>query len=290
VISSGGVLCYSKNFFDDLVIKKEVVGGFLSGISYFGQEIKAGQVKTLNFKNLNFHYSYSKEFDYIFVIVTDKDQLENTVKPKVEIMKSEFIKRYSSLLKDWSGNTSIFKSFDNFVENEIVIPPKILLLGSKGVGKNTIMNLLHGENLLEIDENLNEITQKIIDLPFLIDIKQCVIMKIDMEELAYNTIRYNSLLISVDIIIIITNSAYSNLKQTKSLYSRIKPKTQKANIYLIANYQDEVDTAIEPEKIEELFNLKTYGFSAIKEGSDKKILFIINDILKNLVEKKYNLV
>lgn len=287
MISSGGVLCYSKNFFEDIMIKEEIVGGFLSAVSDFAQEIKGGQIKTLSFRNFNLFYSYSNEFDYIFVIVTNKDDLEREIRPKVELMKSEFIMRFRSHLKEWAGNTSIFKDFDEIVEKKIIIPPKILLMGVKGVGKKTMMDLLPGENILDIDEDLNEISQKLIRLSNLKDIKQCIIKKIDMEVLAYNTTRYKILLETVDVIIIITNSADSNLRLTKNLYSRIKPKVHKADFYLIANYQDEEDTAFEPEKIETVFNLKTYGFSAIKYDSDKKILFIINEILRISVKKKF---
>lgn len=287
VISSGGILCYSKNYFDEIMMKEEIFGGFLSAISEFAREIKGGQIKTLSFRNFNLFYSYSNEFDYIFVVVADKDDLEREVRPKVELMKSEFIGRYGLYLKEWAGNCSIFDDFDEFVEKKIIIPPKILLMGVKGVGKKTIMDLFPGEVFLDIDEDLNEITQKLIKLSDLKDIQQCIIKKIDMEELAYNAIRYKILLNSVDVIIIITNSSYSNLRKTKVLYSRIKPRVTKADFYLIANFQDEEDTAFEPEKIEETLNLKTYGFSAIKGDSNKKILFIINEMLRNSVKKKF---
>jgi len=286
VISPGGVLCYSKNFFDEVKIKEEIIGGFLSAISDFAQEIKGGQIKILTFGNFNLFYSYSNEFDFIFVIVADKDDLESEVRPLLELMKSEFIIRYGTNLKKWTGDISIFDDFDDIIEKKIIIHPKILLTGVRGVGNKTIMSLFPGENVLEIDEDLNEITQKLIELPNSKDIKQCIIKNIDMEELAYNTFRYKTLLNSIDIIILITNSTNSNLGKTNNLCSRIKPKVRKADFYLIANFQDEEDSAFEPEKIEEAFNLKTYGFSAIKRDANKKIMFIINEILRALIKKK----
>ena len=93
VISTGGVLCYSKNYFEDFDIKEEIFAGFLRGISDFVNEIKGGQIKTLNFKNFNLFYSYSIEFDYIFVVVADKDEIEKEVRSIVELMKSEFLHR-----------------------------------------------------------------------------------------------------------------------------------------------------------------------------------------------------
>ena len=285
VISSGGVLCYSKNFFDEFKMKEEIFSGFLSAISDFAHEIKGGQIKTLSFRNFNLFYSYSNEFDYIFVIVAD--DLEREVRPKVELMKSEFIERYGLYLKEWAGNYSIFNDFDEFVEKNLIIPPKILLMGVKGVGKQTIMDLFPGETILEIDDDLNEITQKLVELSDLKDIQQCIIRKIGMEELAYNTIRYKTLLNSVDVIIIITNSSDSNLRETQLLYSRIKPRVPTADFYLIANFQDEKDIAFEPEKIEETLDLKTYGFSAIENDANEEILLIINEMLRASVKRKF---
>jgi len=288
VISTGGVLCYSKNFFDEINIKEEIYAGFLKAISDFAKEIKGGQIKTLNFRNFKLFYSYSNEYDYIFVIVADKDEIEREVRPKVNLMKSEFIGRYGSILKEWYGNINTFREFDEFVEKNIFIPPKILIVGIMGAGKKTIMNLFPGEEVLDIDENLNEIPLKVVEVPDIKNIKQCIIKRIDMEELAYNTIRYKTLLNSVDVIIIITNSTYTNLRKTKQLYSRIKPKVKKAAFYLIANFQDDKDTAFSPIKIEETFKFKTFGFSAIKDDSKKILMLIINEILRITVKTKFS--
>ena len=107
-----------------------------------------------------------------------------------------------------------------------------------------------------------------------------------MGEISYNTIKYKSLLNSIDIIIIVSNSADSNLRRTRNLYSRLKPRVPKADFYLIANFQDLKNLSFEPEKIEKVFNLKTYGFSAIKENADHEILNILQDIIKNSIKMK----
>jgi hypothetical protein len=289
VISRGGVLCYSKNFFEDFNIKEDIFAGFLKGISDFVKEIKGGQIKTLNFRNFNLFYSYSIEFDFIFVIAADKGEIESEVRTKVDLMKSEFIGRYGPKLKDWYGNINTFREFDEFVIDNIVIPPNILLVGTKGVGKKTMMGLFPSEEILDIDEGLNEIPQKIVELPELININHCIIRRIDMEELAYNTLRYKILLISVDIILIVTNSSFSNLRKTKELYYRMKPKVKKGAFYLIANYQDEIDTAFNPEKIEEMFNLKTFGFSALKKDSYEKFMLVLKEIIRKNIEEKFDL-
>ena len=43
-------------------------------------------------------------------------------------------------------------------------PIRILVTGEKGVGKTTIMNLLQGETILKIDDDLNEIVQNTVEI------------------------------------------------------------------------------------------------------------------------------
>ena len=73
---------------------------------------------------------------------------------------------------------------------------------------------------------------------------------------------YRRYLDTVDIICIVTNSAASNLGRTKKHFSRLKPLVKKADFYIIASHQDLKDAAFEPIKIEESFEVKTYGYSA----------------------------
>ena len=94
IIGPGGVPCYSKNFFEQIDIDDIIISGFLTGISSFAKQIKGGEIKALIFKNFNFIYSYSIEFNCIFVIVIEIDDLEEEARDKVELMKNEFIKRY----------------------------------------------------------------------------------------------------------------------------------------------------------------------------------------------------
>lgn len=76
IIGPGGILCYSKNFFEQIDIFEEAISGFLTAISDFAKEIKGGDIKALVFRNFNFIYSYSVEYNSIFVIVIDKDDIE----------------------------------------------------------------------------------------------------------------------------------------------------------------------------------------------------------------------
>jgi len=291
IIGPGGVLCYSKNFIEEFDMDEMMISGFLSAISSFAKEIKGGEISALIFKNFNFVYSYYIEFDCIFVIVIDKEESEEDAQNKVNLMKNEFINRYRPYLEKWTGKTNVFEDFDDFVETYIFNPPKILLTGINGVGKTTILDLLPGEKLIELDDELMQIIQKPVDLIDMKGINRCIIREFDLEELIYNSKIHKKLLESVHIFLIVSNSDEDNINRTERLFTSLKSKISNADFYLIANFQD-LDTAVKLEEVEETFNIKSFGFSAIQEESKNNILDIIREIINISVlekqEKKYH--
>lgn len=282
IIGSGGILLYSKSFFveEKEEFDNDLISGFLTAISSFAQEIKGGNIKALNFRNFNFVYAYDDRFGCMFVVVTAIDDLEEEAHAACVLMKKEFITKYESNLEHFTGNITDFKGFDDFIKENIYIPPKVLLTGEVGVGKTTIMNLFPGETVLELDEDLNEIIQKPIGVSGLENLKEFMLREIDLDELVSNSKLYRNLLDSVEIICIVTNSAGSNLSRTKKLYDRLKPKIKKGDIYVVANFQDRKEASFEPVKIEEAFGVKTYGYSAIQDDSKKILFTIFTEILK----------
>jgi hypothetical protein len=83
----------------------------------------------------------------------------------------------------------------------------------------------------------------------------------------------------VDIICLITSSSATNLTSTKRLFSLIKPKIKNGHFFVIANFQDMKNIAFEPDKIEDFFGEKTFGFSAIIPEAKENIYSIINEML-----------
>ena len=57
-------------------------------------------------------------------------------------------------------------------------PLRILITGEKGVGKTAVMNLLPGETILKIDDDLNELVQNSIELEGL---GEAILMEINLE-------------------------------------------------------------------------------------------------------------
>lgn len=164
---------------------------------------------------------------------------------------------------------------------------RILITGERGVGKTTIMNLLSGETILMLDDDLNEIVQKSIELEGL---GKAILIELRLEELVNNSKGYKDLLETTDTVIIITNSATSNLQSTYRLYSELKQKVEISNFYIFANFQDKEKTAIEKEKIEEMFCEKTIALSAVKPESKDVVISVIEEISKTVILRKKLLV
>ena len=287
VIATGGKLCYSYNFVTEDFVDKEIVSGFLAAFKDYAEEIAAGKIINFNFRNFNFVYDYDNELNCMFVLVVDVNDLEKEVRSKLVLMKKSFLKRYRKELKEWTGNITIFKEFDGFVRRNIFIPPKILLIGCLGVGKTTIMNLFPGETVLNLDEDLNEVIQKTINISGLRGLKQFVLRELDFEEIIANSKLYKALLNSARVIIMVTDSSSSNLARTKQLYSRLKHLADNADFYVLANFQDLINQRFKPEIIEKKFGAKIYPFSAIKFDAQDSIFSIMIEILKRSFLSKY---
>ena len=286
IINSSGLLCYSRTFFGENTLEDELVSGFLSAISSIAEEIGGGEIRSLNFRNFNFIYTQDNEKLCMFIIVTEIDDTEEEAREKLEILKNEFIKRHRDDLINWTCEMKKFEPFDEFVENNIFMPPKILLVGEDGVGKSTIINLFPGETILELDDDMNEIIQKLIPLPNLKRINEAILREMDLKDLIENSKIYRPILDSFDIICIVTNSGASNLGRTKRLYSQLEQKVKKADFYIIANFQDLLKTSYDTNKVEELFDVKTFGFSAIHESAKEKMYSIIYKMLEISITEK----
>ena len=290
IIANDGVLCYSKSFFGSEQKDNEIIN-FLTSITHVGKNVGLGEIKSLNFTNLKVIYTYDDN-QYLYIITTDIDDPEEEVRDKLELIKTEFDNLFHDRLKKWNGKAKQFTEFDRFTESHILIPPKILLAGEDWVGKSSIMDLFPGETILELDDDMNEIIQKTINLPNLEGLTEFILREVNLQELIGYSKIYKNLLDSADIICIVTNSGAGNLSRTKQYYSELKQKTNKADFFMIANFQDLLNTSFEPDKISESFNIKTFGFSAVRADAKDVIYKIINTILKisiiDKIEKKYN--
>jgi hypothetical protein len=150
------------------------------------------------------------------------------------------------------------------------------------------LNLFPGENILEIDLNLNEILKKTIEISEPKGIEQCTLRIIDLKELVKNLRSYKELLRSINIICIITNSTRRNLENTRTLFSKLMQKLTTVKYFIIANFQDKKRITLEVEDIEKMLEKKTFGFSAVQKGSKEKMMSIIKNMLRITINEIKN--
>ena len=290
IIGKDGGLCYSKSFFGSGKKNTEIIN-FLTSINHIGKNVGLGEIKSLHFTNLNIIYSYD-DYNYMYIMASDIDDPEEEIRNKLELVKNEFNNLYHDQLEKWNGKIKQFRDFDRFTESHILIPPKILLAGEDGVGKSTIMDLFPGETILELDDDMNEIIQKKINLHNLEGVTEFILREVNLQDLISYSKIYKTLLDSADIICIVTNSGAGNLSRTKQLFYELKKKANRADFYIIANFQDLVNTSFEPDKISESFGITTFGFSAVQADAKDIIYKIISSILKtsiiDKIEEKFN--
>ena len=283
IIRANGELVYSKTFFGANHQDKETIK-FLTSINHVGKKVIGEHIRSLNFANFNYMYSQDEQ-DNLFIIVSDIKDPEEEVRSKLNLLKEEYYKQQTKLGKP-GGNSIKIEDFDDFALDQIYVPPKILLVGEAGVGKSTIMNLFPGETILEIDNDLNETIEKAVNLTDLKGITQVILREINLQNLVERAKDYSSLLRTVDIICIVTNSRSGNLSRTMGLYNRLKDQVKKANFFILANFQDSINSAFDPHKISESFGLTTFGFSATKKDSRENIYTIIKRMLEiSIIEK-----
>ncbi len=280
-------LCYSKSFSKQGASDDDLVSGFLAAFSDFAQEITAGEIKSFKFKNYNYIYEYDKDINAMFVVIVDIDDLEEEVSQKVILLKTEFLNRFKKDLIDWNGNITIFRTFDDFVDTHLLIPPKVLITGIKGVGKTTIMNLFPGETIVDVDESMEEVIQKLIIVKGLSNVKKFILREIDLNDLILKPKFYSPYLNAVNIVCVVTSSTSNNLGKTKELFDRLKAFAKKPDFYIISSFQDLGPRAFDPEKIRDIFGVKTFPFSAIEKGSQLQIFRIMQEILKESFADKY---
>ena len=279
IIRANGILCYSKTLYGHDQIDDDFVSGFLTTFLDIAQKIGGGEIKALNFRNFNIIYSYDDEKLCVFILISDINDLEHELRENLELLKSEFMKRYRNDIINWDSDIAKFENFDEFVEKRIFVPPKILLVGENGVGKTSIMELFPGDVIVELDNDMNESIQKSIFLQNNDHIITCILKEINIQDIIDKPNIYRETLDSADIICIITNSGASNLARTKRSLSIIKPLVPRADFYIIANFQDIKMASFDPAKIEDFFALKTFGISAASNNGKDKIRSIFEEIM-----------
>ncbi|MHA1715690.1 MAG: Rab family GTPase [Promethearchaeota archaeon] len=271
---------YSRQY-GEKQVDQDLISGFLTALSSFSVEVKGGAIKSLVMEDIRFIYKMG-DHETLFVFCCDKDDLEEEVEERIEKVKNKFCEMFADKLKDWNGNLSYFKPFDDVIDDLIAIPLKIILVGEPGVGKSTILDFFPGDAILSFDDADTAIMKKQVEVEGIPYVNQIDFIKYDLETLM-NEIRFHAeILKSADLVLLIVSSGASNVSRTKKQVKKLQSFVREGRLVCLANMQDMKDVALEPEFIQKNLGLKTYPFSAVQKDSKERFFNLIGEMLSNI--------
>jgi small GTP-binding protein len=268
-------------------VDRDLLAGFLSAFSGFMKEISKSDIKSTATDEFKYFYTIIDEI--IIVVCSDLEDEDAVINTKITGIKVKFIEEYGELLSsgEWTGNRSIFRGFEREIDESILGPIKISIIGTGGVGKTTLVHRICGEDInLEYQPTIN------VD-----------IMNYDGEEIGvdrsialwdfagqsnYRSL-WKSLLDSTVIALLVLDSSFENVNKSKEIIQDILDKHYKDALVIgIANKQD-LSNRLTPKFCEDILSqaereppIKVHGMIATNPDYREKILAILRDAINKI--------
>jgi len=269
-------------------VDRDLLAGFLSAFSGFMKEISQSDIKSTATDEFKYYYTVIDEI--IIVVCTDLEDDDAVVNSKITTIRVKFIEQYGEILKsgEWSGNRSIFTGFEGELDDIILGEIKISIIGTGGVGKTTLLHLICGKDInLEYQPTINV---NITDYDATeIGIDRSIVLWDYAGQSNYRKL-WPRLLDSTNIALLVLDSSYSNINESKVIIQDILNKRHKDILIIgIANKQD-LPHRHTPEfceyflsKIERDPPIQVHGMVAINPDYREKIHAILRDAINKIL-------
>jgi len=118
IIAQSGLCLYSKS--RQAEIDQTLFSGFLTALNTMSQELTKEGISSLVFHNSR--YTISKVEEILFIARTDTKTKDAVVRKELVEMQKTFLKFFSpsDIIKNWNGDTSLFKMLDHEYEHFFV--------------------------------------------------------------------------------------------------------------------------------------------------------------------------
>lgn len=183
----------------------------------------------------------------------------------------EFSSRFARLFEDetWNGDRSVFQEFLEFIDSVVLGPIKVSIIGYGGVGKTTLLRLIAGKEV-----NLEYVPTITADIAnyndFLESTKRPVVFWDFAGQIQFTSL-WQGLLKGTKLAVLVTDSTFTNVKQSKKILEDLLLKYYKdARVIAIANKQD-LDNRLTPEFVQKILEVPTFGMISIDSDYRAKI-------------------
>lgn len=115
ILNDSGVVLFSRVF--DEKVDEQLFGSFMTALNSFAGEISEGGLTSFELKDKKF--TIRKENRFLFVVNSDKNEKTKKVEKELNQIVNKFFDKYSGILENWDNDISVFKDFEEDIDDSL---------------------------------------------------------------------------------------------------------------------------------------------------------------------------